>query len=105
MVPNKSQFMWEVTFFDVNTDMCPDGEIQEQIGFPWSDVGTCLWARVAGRPAGQGAWSLGRAGFPGWAGPSPTHSPLHLSPRFHLLIDETIFNQPANTSVIFYSSR
>lgn len=35
---------------------------------------------------------------------APTPGPLHFAPRSHLLIDGTIFNQPASTSVIFHSS-
>lgn len=35
---------------------------------------------------------------------APTPSPLHFATRSHLLIDGTIFNQPASTSVIFHSS-
>lgn len=58
------------------------------------------------RPPESGAGGLsqgaGRGGDRGKGAPTP--GLLHFAPRSHLLIDGTIFNQPASTSVIFHSS-
>lgn len=61
-------------------------------------------AQAAGVWGGRAVPGSGAVGRGDRGEGAPTPGPLHFAPRSHLLIDGTIFNQPASTSVIFHSS-